>query len=64
MMDCAAVCLASATLMEHKSQFHHPLCGLCADICEACAKSCEGLAGMEDCIEACRACAAACRAME
>jgi hypothetical protein len=63
MMDCVIVCAAAADLMAHKSQFHHPFCGLCADVCEACAKSCEQLDGMELCIEACRTCAAACRAM-
>ena len=63
MMDCFIVCTAAADLMAHKSQFHHPLCGLCADVCEACAKSCEALPGMEECVEVCRQCAESCRRM-
>jgi hypothetical protein len=63
MMDCAIVCESAADLMSHKSQFHHQLCGLCAEVCEACAADCEKLDGMEDCVAACRACAASCGAM-
>jgi hypothetical protein len=63
MMDCAAMCMAAADFMSHKSQFHKQVCGLCAEICEACAEDCEKLDGMQDCADTCRACAASCRMM-
>lgn len=63
MLECAIVCRTAADLMAQKSQFHHQMCRLCAEICDACAVDCEALAGMEDCARACRACAEACRLM-
>lgn len=61
MLDCAAICQATADALMRKSQFHTQLCGLCADICETCARDCEVLGGMEDCVTQCRKCAEACR---
>ena len=63
MIDCAAICATAADFMLHKSQFHHQLCGLCAEVCAACADDCERLGGMEDCVAACRRCAEHCRKM-
>lgn len=63
MIDCAAICATAADLMSHKSQFHHRMCGLCAEVCEICADDCVRIGGMEACVKACRACAESCRAM-
>jgi hypothetical protein len=63
MIDCAAICATAADFMLHKSQFHHRLCGLCAEVCAACADDCAALDGMEDCVAACRRCAEHCRKM-
>jgi hypothetical protein len=63
MQDCVEICRVTADAMLRKSQFHHQLCALCADVCEACAADCDKLAGMADCAQTCRECAAACRAM-
>lgn len=63
MMDCAAACQAAADFMLRKSQFHHQICALCAEICDACALSCEEVGGMEECVAACRRCAEHCREM-
>ncbi|HWD27548.1 MAG TPA: four-helix bundle copper-binding protein [Rhizomicrobium sp.] len=63
MIDCAAICATAADFMLHKSQFHHQLCGLCAEVCTACADDCARLGGMEDCVAACRRCAEHCRKM-
>lgn len=60
MMDCAAVCAFTASLLAHKSQFQSPVCTLCADICETCAKDCDQLENFEDCAAVCREAAAVC----
>lgn len=61
MLDCAAICQATADALLRKSQFHTRLCELAADVCDTCAADCETLGGMEDCVIACRTCAEACR---
>ena len=63
MMDCAAICEASANLQLSGSPFSARLCALCADICHACAVSCAELDGMEECARACEACEHTCHAM-
>jgi hypothetical protein len=63
LMDCAVICAMAADFMLHKSQFHHALCGLCADVCKTCADDCAALADMDDCARACQACAEQCGAM-
>lgn len=63
MLDCAAICAATADLVQQKSRFHRQMCELCVEACEACAEDCERLDGMEECVSACRACAEACRDM-
>ena len=63
MMDCAILCQATADLMAQKSQFHHRMCALFADVCDTCAEDCASMKGMEECVATCRACAQACRSM-
>jgi hypothetical protein len=63
MMNCAEICQMSANFQFSNSDFHHRLCGICADVCEVSATSCEKIGGMNDCVTACRDCAASCQQM-
>ena len=58
-IDCADICLLSASNVARDSEHAHHLLKECAEICEACAEECEKHAkhGMEHC----RVCAEACR---
>jgi len=53
MLDCAEICVFTADALARKSQFHSPICALCADICETAAKDFQQLTGFTDCAEAC-----------
>ena len=63
MMDCAAICRASAAMMINDSPYHADTCALCAQICRDCARSCRDVGDMEECVRACEQCADACEAM-
>jgi hypothetical protein len=53
MMDCASACLFAAEALARKSQFHSPICALCAEICSSATQALEKLQGFDDCKEAC-----------
>ncbi len=66
LLDCAASCQSSADFMLRGSEFHGPVCGVCAAVCERCAESCAQMgddAQMQACAAACRRCAESCRRM-
>lgn len=66
LLDCAQSCATSADFMLRGSDFHRPLCGLCAEICDRCAEDCERFGDdeqMRRCAELCRRCAESCRRM-
>lgn len=66
LLDCAKICEMSADYMLRESEFHGPICGVCADICDRCAESCDQFRGddqMKDCAEKCRSCSDSCREM-
>ena len=62
-IDCADICLLTASYVARDSEHANHLLKECAEICEACAEECEKHAHMEHCrkcAEACRHCAEAC----
>lgn len=66
LLDCADICMTSASTMLRGSELHVRTCALCAEICDLCAESCENLADdalMKQCAEICRRCAESCRKM-
>jgi len=65
-IDCAEICMLTASYVARGSEHAQHLLDECAEICDACAEECEKHAqmGMEHCkrcAEACRDCAEACR---
>jgi hypothetical protein len=58
-LECAAVCRATAEIMEMDGKYVDAFCQLCADICTSCAEECDKHAQMG--MEHCRICADACR---
>jgi hypothetical protein len=66
LLDCAQICATSADFMLRGSDFHPPVCGVCAEVCDRCAESCEQFgddAQMRRCAGLCRRCAESCRHM-
>ncbi len=65
-MECAAICYATAQLMNLGSEFAGDLCRICAEICDACAKECAKHEAdhCQRCAVECTACAEECRKME
>jgi hypothetical protein len=62
-IDCADICLLTASFVGRDSEHANHLLKECAEICEACAEECEKHSHMEHCrkcAEACRHCAEAC----
>lgn len=62
-IDCADICLLTASFVARDSEHANHLLKECAEICEACAEECEKHAHMEHCrkcADACRHCAEAC----
>jgi len=58
-LECAAVCRATAEIMEMDGKYVDAFCQLCADICTSCAEEGDKHAAMG--MEHCRICAEACR---
>lgn len=64
-LECAAICSATADLLNINSKYVSDICALCVKVCDACAVECEkhALMGMEHCrrcAEACRNCSKEC----
>ena len=62
-IDCAGICMLTASYVARGSEHADHLLKECAEICEACAQECEKHAHMEhcrSCAETCRRCAEAC----
>lgn len=70
-LDCADVCIATASVLIRQTQADNPLrrriLEACIEACERCAEECERHADMHEhcriCAEACRMCAEKCRAV-
>ena len=64
---CADVCRTSAHFMMWNSQFHHQVCGVCAEVCRECAADCETIAQGDQlikiCADVCKKCADSCSSM-
>ena len=67
LLDCVAICRASATFLRHGTPRHRLTCYVAAEVCRACAEDCErigrGDRQMLACAEACRRCAVLCEEM-
>ena len=66
LLDCAAICQASADFMAGDSDLQGRFFGACAEICPRCAQECERFesdAQMKACANACRRCGESCRQM-
>jgi hypothetical protein len=66
-IDCADVCLLTASLIARGSEHARHLLKECVEICNACANECERHSHMEHCrlcAQICRQCAEACSHME
>lgn len=66
LLDCAAICEASAASMSRQSSVHGQLCAACAEICRLCEESCRALGNegmLKECADACRRCADSCEKM-
>ena len=66
LMDCADVCLTSASFMIRGSALHVHTCAACAAVCERCAEDCAEMGDdprMRALADTCRHCAESCRAM-
>lgn len=63
-LDCADVCITTATLLARDSVHGKHLLSECIEICKACATECEkhDHQHCKDCAEACRRCIEACEA--
>lgn len=62
-IDCAEICMLTASYVARGSEHAQHLLDECAEICYACAEECEKHSHMEHCkrcAEACRKCAEAC----
>ena len=65
-IDCAEICMLTASLIARGSAHGKHLLKECAEVCNACAIECEKHAHMDhckQCAEACRACTEACQAV-
>lgn len=65
-MDCAAICAATADFLARGSARHAALCRLCADVCRACEASCRSMpqgSTVARCADLCDACEEACTAV-
>jgi hypothetical protein len=60
--DATLACAAGVSLLSRESEFHLPVCKLCAEICRACADECERFPEecCQQCARACRQCAEEC----
>ena len=66
LLDCADICLTSATFMIRASDLHVHTCAACAAVCQHCADACAALADeprMRAVADTCQHCADSCRAM-
>jgi hypothetical protein len=66
LLDCAALCQASADFMASDSVLQGHFYGACAEICPRCAQECERSESnvqMKACADTCRRCAESCRQM-
>ena len=66
LLDCAALCQASADFMASDSVLQGHFYGACAEICPRCAQECERFESnvqMKVCADTCRRCAESCRQM-
>jgi hypothetical protein len=64
-MDCIALCQATADSMVRRSPVYAAICAAAALVCDACAESCDAIdtETMRQLGAHCRACATACREM-
>jgi hypothetical protein len=64
-IDCAAFCDLSATVMARESPLMAHACNACAEACKACAAECDRFDSqkMKECANSCRKCERACREM-
>ncbi len=66
LLDCAAICQASADFMASDSDLQGRFCDVCAEICTRCAQECERFESdvqMKAGADACRRCGKSCRQM-
>jgi hypothetical protein len=66
LIDCAAFCDLSATLISRQSTLMGLSCRACADACRRCAQECESFdteLDMKICFDACQRCEESCRNM-
>ena len=67
LLDCAALCVATAEMMLRSSPLHQRACALCAEACRASETATHELAHgdalMLQCGESCRRCAESCERM-
>jgi hypothetical protein len=66
LLDCAAICQATANSMSRGSPVHVAFCAACAQVCDACAEACgksRSTAALKTCADICRDCALSCRHM-
>lgn len=66
LLDCAAICQASADFMESDSVLQGRFCAACAEICQRCAQECDRFKDdvqLKACANACRRCGESCRQM-
>jgi hypothetical protein len=65
LMDCAAFCTLSATMIARGSELMAHSCEACAEACRCCAEECEKSEDkvMKHCAEVCRDCEKSCREM-
>lgn len=65
-LDCADICLTTATLLARNSSHGRHLLSECIEICKACATECEKhkVQHCIDCAIACRECIAACESYQ
>lgn len=66
LVDCAAMCHASAGFLLRGSPLHVRTCAVCAEACRECERVCRGATGdpvIQQCADACARCAASCEQM-
>jgi hypothetical protein len=67
LLDCAAICDATAASMARASEAHRLFCAACVEVCRLCEADCRKLAAddptMLACAEMCRQCAESCEEM-
>lgn len=67
MLDCVAICEATAASMARGSEAHRLFCAACVEVCRLCEQDCrtlgDGDATMLACAEMCRQCADSCEQM-